>query len=132
MALLDKWFREGRREAASPAAVARLQAAINWIFTQCQNTWAYNAWHIDERWQQQLVETAVFFCRDKNHVSIAEQIINDWRFQQPPQSEANRKLRAGLGEDLRREVRPPHVGRNQPLYWLAAGKRFLGDQRAVE
>ncbi len=98
-ALMDKWFRDGRRDNVTPAAVARLQGAINWILNQCQNNWNYyNAYHIDERWQRQLVETAVFFCRDTNHVSITEQIMNDWRFQQPPQGEANQKLRAALAK----------------------------------
>ena len=99
VALLDQWFREGRREDLSPAATARQQAAINWIFTQCQNNCGYyNAYHIDKRWQEQLVETAIFFCLDKTHVSITEQILNDWRFQQPPQSEAHQKLRAALAK----------------------------------
>ena len=98
-ALMDKWFRDDRRDNVTPAAVARLQGAINWILNQCQNNWNYyNAYHIDERWQRQLVETAVFFCRDTNHVSITEQIMNDWRFQQPPQGEANQKLRAALAK----------------------------------
>ncbi len=96
VALMDKWFREGRRHDLSPAAAARLQAAVNWIFNQCQNTWNYyNAYHIDQHWQDELVATAVFFCTDKNHVSIAEQIINDWRFQQ---NECNQKLRAALAK----------------------------------
>ncbi len=100
--LLDKWFREGREHPLAgrdlpPPAAARLQAAINWVFTQCQNNWSrYIAYHIDERWQKQLIETAVFFCRDKNHVSIAEQILNDWRFQQ--QGDANQKVRLEMAK----------------------------------
>ena len=96
--LLDKWFREGRRDDLPPPAAARLQAAINWVFNQSQNNWSHITalYHIDQRWQDQLVETAVFFCRDKTHVSIAEQILNDWRFQQ--QGEANQKVRAALAK----------------------------------
>jgi predicted Zn-dependent protease len=93
-ALMDKWFREGCRGDVTPAAVARLQGAINWIFNQCQNNSGYyGGYHIDEHWQEQLVQTAVFFCHDKNHVSITEQILNDWRFQQ---TGAGAKVRADL------------------------------------
>ena len=50
---------------------------------------------IDERWQKQLIETAVFFCRHKTQVSITEQIFNDWRF---TQTEGNQKLRVELAK----------------------------------
>ena len=96
VALLDKWFREGRSNGLSPAAAARLQAAINWIFNQSQNNWGYyNGYHIDQRWLDHFVETAVFYCADKDHVSIAEQIINDWRFNQ---TEGNQKVRTALAK----------------------------------
>ena len=95
--LMDRWFREGRRDDVTPAAVARLQAAITWIFNQCQNNVNYyNAYRIDQRWQKQLVATAIFFCRDKNHVSITEQIMSDWRLQQ--QGEASQSIRAELAK----------------------------------
>ena len=95
-ALMDRWFREGRRDDVSPVAVARLQAAMNWIFTQCQNNVNYySAYRIDQRWQEQLIETAVFFCRHKTQYSIAEQIVNDWRLQQ---TEGSQKVRLALAK----------------------------------
>jgi Mg-chelatase subunit ChlD len=95
-ALIDRWFREGRRDDVAPAGISRLQAAINWVFNQCQTNYNYySAYHIEQRWQDQLVETAVFFCRHKTQVSIAEQIVNDWRFQQ---TEGNQKARAALAK----------------------------------
>ena len=93
---MDRWFREGRRNDATPPAVAPLQAAMNWIFNQCQNNYNYySAIDIDQRWQDQLIETAVFFCRHKTQFSIAEQIVNDWRLQQSGGSE---KVRAALAK----------------------------------
>ncbi len=96
-ALMDKWFREGRREDPSSASAARLQAAINWIMNQIQNSWNYTGggYRIDKHWQDELVETAVFFCLDKTRVSITEQILNDWRFQQ---SGGNEKVRPALAK----------------------------------
>ncbi len=95
-ALMDRWFRDGRRDDVAPPATARLQGAMNWIFNQCQTNYSYyGGYHIDQRWQNQLIETAVFFCRHKTRFSIAEQIINDWRFQQ---TEGNQKARAALAK----------------------------------
>jgi predicted Zn-dependent protease len=91
--LMDRWFKEGRREDVGPAAAAKLQAAVNWIFNQSDR---YNGQRIvDPRWQDQLVATAEFFCQHKTQVSISERIANDWRFQQ---TEANHKLRLKLAK----------------------------------
>jgi hypothetical protein len=96
--LLDRWFQEGRRDDVSPAHAARLQAAINWIFSQSDNRYnTFGQRFIDPRWQKQLVETAVVFCRHKTQFTITESILNDWRFQQ---TEANHTLRAELAKIL--------------------------------
>jgi tetratricopeptide (TPR) repeat protein len=95
-ARMARWFREGRRDDAPPAAIARLHGAIDWIFNQCNiNYNYYGGNHIDQRWQDELAETTVFFCRSKTQVSISEKILNDWRFQQVA---ANQKARAELAK----------------------------------
>ncbi|MCC6125288.1 MAG: tetratricopeptide repeat protein [Pirellulales bacterium] len=81
-AIVGKWFAEGRRDALASAAAARLQAAMEWILNRGHDVDRYGNYRIDERWQKQLVDTALFYVRHKTQYSIAQQIIDHWRFQQ--------------------------------------------------
>ena len=91
--LMTKWFAEGRRADITPAAAARLQTAVDWTSRLSENYHGDGNYHFEDRWQKELIETALFFALHKTQYSIADRIIGSWQFNQ---TEGIRKLREKL------------------------------------
>jgi Flp pilus assembly protein TadD len=77
--LMRQWLAEAQRPGRLPPDVsARLQAAVNQALGQGHDLWSDR---IDPRWFAPLAEAALVFARHESEGSMADRIINDYRFQ---------------------------------------------------
>jgi tetratricopeptide (TPR) repeat protein/Mg-chelatase subunit ChlD/outer membrane lipoprotein-sorting protein len=114
-ALVERWFREGRKDNASATEYARLQGAIEWVF--CQNNHFCTNQPIQKIWLEQLAETAMFFARDNARWSNADQIFGNWQFHQ---TEYFRKTREKLAKMFADEFDSLSIAKaNWLIRWLS-------------
>jgi hypothetical protein len=79
-ALIARWLREGQTPTApSPAAAARLQAAVSAALGQVHGLYSNR---VEERWLPLLAEAARFFLRHEARLSDASMILGSWQFRQ--------------------------------------------------
>jgi predicted Zn-dependent protease len=78
--LVAQWLREGQTpEAPTPAAAARLQAAISLTLGQGHNLYTNR---IEERWLAPLAEAGLFLARHEARASDAGTILSAYQFRQ--------------------------------------------------
>ena len=106
----------GSRKAKSPdrlppEAAAKLQAAVQQALGQGYNLYTDR---IDERWLEPLADAAMFFAKSESQQAMADNIMNNWRFQQTDQCRQVRKaaaelLKADAGQTPRRANPAIHI-----------------------
>ena len=97
--LIAAWLKEGRMAEKLPADVSfRLRAAVSQALGQ---GYGMRTNRIDRQWLDPLAETVRFFARHETNSDIANQIMNDSRFQRSDQC---RKLRKGFAGVLAAEI----------------------------
>ncbi|MGA2061934.1 MAG: VIT domain-containing protein [Thermoguttaceae bacterium] len=93
-ALIEQWLKEGQeQDRLSPQAAAKLQAAVQQALGQGYNLYTDR---IDEHWQAPLADAALRFAKSDSQQGMADNIMNNWRFQQTDQCRRVRKAAAEL------------------------------------
>ena len=78
--LATQWLTEVQaKKELSPAAVARAQAAINYMLGR---SYGFYVQRIEDRWLRTLADAAVAFALHEKYAHFAEQIMGEWKFTQ--------------------------------------------------
>ncbi|MGA2799107.1 MAG: hypothetical protein ABSE63_16125, partial [Thermoguttaceae bacterium] len=92
--LIEQWLKEGQTSGRlPPEASAKLQAAVQQALGQGYNLYTDR---IDKRWEAALADSALFFAKSEFQQGMADNIMNNWRFQQTDQCRRVRKAAAEL------------------------------------
>ena len=88
-ALVAQWIKDGQRPDDLPPDVdARLRAAVAQALGQGYNCWTNR---IDEPWFRPLADAAIYFARHPSASSVADEIMNQYHFQQSDECRRVRK-----------------------------------------